>query len=55
MEFMEEHDTEAPTPQLAVENFKAMLQLYTIDEIIERATFMADDLTNQERSAVIDW
>lgn len=46
MEFMQEHDTEAPTPQTAIENFKAMLQLYTVDELIEMGSFSVDDLTN---------
>lgn len=46
MEFMQEHETEAPTPQTAIENFKAMLQLYTVDELIEMGSFSVDDLTN---------
>jgi hypothetical protein len=55
MEFMQEHDTEAPTPQAAVENFKAMLQLYTVDELIEMGSFGVDDLTNNKRTEIIVW
>ena len=55
MEFMQEHDTEAPTAQAAIENFKAMLQLYTVDELIEMGSFGVDDLTNNMRSDTIDW
>ncbi len=55
MEFMQEHDTEAPTAQAAVENFKAMLQLYTVDELIEMGSFGVDDLTNNERTEVTNW
>jgi hypothetical protein len=55
MEFMQEHETEAPTPQTAIENFKAMLQLYTIDELIEMGSFAVDDMTNNERTEVIGW
>ena len=55
MEFMQEHDTEAPTPQVAVENFKAMLQLYTVDELIEMGSFGVDDLTNNKRTEIIVW
>jgi hypothetical protein len=55
MEFMQEHDTEAPTAQAAIENFKAMLQLYTVDELIEMGSFAVDDLTNNERTEVINW
>lgn len=55
MEFMHEHDTEAPTPQVAVENFKAMLQLYTVDELIEMGSFGVDDLTNNKRTDIIVW
>lgn len=50
MEFMQEHDTEAPTPQTAIENFKAMLQLYTVDELIEMGSFAVDDLTNNSNT-----
>jgi len=46
MEFYDEHETEANHPQGAIENFKAMLGLYTPEEFIEKATFMVDDLTN---------
>ena len=55
MEFMQEHDTEAPTAQAAIENFKAMLQLYTVDELIEMGSFGVDDLTNNMRSDTINW
>jgi hypothetical protein len=55
MEFMQEHDTEAPTPQAAMENFKAMLQLYTVDELIEMGSFAVDDLTNNKRTNIIVW
>lgn len=55
MEFMQEHDTEAPTAQAAIENFKAMLQLYTVDELIEMGSFGVDDMTKNERTEVIDW
>jgi hypothetical protein len=55
MEFMQEHDTEAPTPQVAMENFKAMLQLYTVDELIEMGSFAVDDLTNNKRTEIIVW
>jgi hypothetical protein len=57
MEFTQEHDTEAPTPQIAIENFKAMLQLYTVDELIEMGSFAVDDLTNNSSTygEVIDW
>lgn len=55
MEFMQEHDTEAPTAQAAIENFKAMLQLYTVDELIEMGSFGVDDLTNNERTEVTNW
>ena len=55
MEFMQEHDTEAPTAQAAIENFKAMLQLYTVDELIEMGSFGVDDLTNNVRTDTIDW
>jgi hypothetical protein len=50
-----EHDTEAPTPQTAIENFKAYLELFTIEEILEKMTFGVDDLTNNMRSDTIDW
>ena len=55
MEFMQEHDTEAPTAQAAIENFKAMLQLYTVDELIEMGSFGVDDFTNNERTQVTNW
>jgi hypothetical protein len=55
MEFMQEHDTEAPTAQAAIENFKAMLQLYTVDELIEMGSFGVDDLTDNVRTDTIDW
>ena len=55
MEFMQEHDTEAPTAQAAIENFKAMLQLYTVDELIEMGSFGVDDLTDNARTDTIDW
>ena len=55
MEFMEEYETEAPTPQTAMENFKAMLQLYTVDELIEMGSFAVDDLTNNQRTDIIVW
>lgn len=54
-EFSDEHDTEAPTPQLAIENFKAYLELFTIEEILEKMTFGVDDLTNNVRTDTIDW
>ena len=54
-EFSDEHDTEAPTAQTAIENFKAYLELFTIEEIIEKMTFGVDDLTNNMRSDTIDW
>jgi hypothetical protein len=55
MEFMQEHDTEAPTAQAAIDNFKAMLQLYTVDELIEMGSFGVDDLTDNVRTDTIDW
>jgi hypothetical protein len=50
MEFYDEHETEAQHPQAAIENFKAMLGLYTPEEFIEKGTFMVDDLTNETRT-----
>jgi len=44
-DFLHEHQTEAPTPQAAIENFKAYMGLFTMDEIIEKITFTVDDLT----------
>ena len=54
-EFSDEHDTEAPTSQLAIENFKAYLELFTIEEMLEKMTFGVDDLTNNVRTDTIDW
>jgi hypothetical protein len=54
-EFSDEHDTEAPTPQTAIENFKAYLELFTIEEILEKMTFGVDDLTENTRAEVINW
>jgi hypothetical protein len=44
-DFLHEHQTEAPTSQAAIENFKAYLSLFTMEEIIEKITFTVDDLT----------
>ena len=54
-EFLHEHQTEAPTAQMAIENFKAYLELFTIEEILERITFSVDDLTANERAEVVNW
>jgi hypothetical protein len=32
-----------------------MLQLYTVDELIEMGSFGVDDLTHNERTEVINW
>jgi len=54
-DFLHEHQTEAPTAQIAIENFKAYLELFTIEEILEKINFTVDNLTLNTSTEVIDW
>ena len=55
MEFHDEHETEAPHPQVAIENFKALLGLYTPEEFIQKGLFMVDDITDDVRTDAVSY